>query len=50
VSADTGTGNPALATPEKGARYSAEVTRLAAEFFVELAKADMDDLYTDAKS
>jgi creatinine amidohydrolase len=50
VSADTGTGNPALATPEKGARYSAEVTRLAAEFLVELAKADMDDLYTDAKS
>src|SRR5258708_11124002 len=25
VSADTGTGNPALATPDKGARYAAEV-------------------------
>jgi creatinine amidohydrolase len=48
VSADTGTGNPALATAEKGARYSHEVTRKVADFFVELASADMNDLYTDA--
>ena len=50
VSADTGTGNPALATPDKGARYSAEVTRRTADFLVELASADMGDLYTDAGS
>jgi creatinine amidohydrolase len=50
VSADTGTGNPALATAEKGARYSAEVTRRVAEFLVELAAADLNDLYTDQTS
>ena len=49
VSADTGTGNPALATAEKGARYSSEVTTRVAEFLVELAAADMSDLYTDAE-
>jgi creatinine amidohydrolase len=50
VSADTGTGNPALASAEKGARYSAEVTQHAADFLVELAQADLNDLYTDATS
>ena len=50
VSADTGTGNPALASAEKGARYTEEVTRHAADFLVELAKADVNDLYMDAKS
>ncbi|MEO8337333.1 MAG: creatininase family protein [bacterium] len=50
VSADTGTGNPALATADKGARYSEEVTRHAADFLVDLANADMNDLYVDAKS
>ena len=49
VSADTGTGNPALATAEKGARYSSEVTTRCAEFLVELAAADVSDLYTDAE-
>ena len=48
VSADTGTGNPALASADKGGRYCAEVTRVIAGFFVELAAADLDDLYTDA--
>ncbi len=47
VSADTGTGNPALATREKGERYSADVTRRIADFLVELAAADLDDLYED---
>jgi creatinine amidohydrolase len=50
VSADTGTGNPALATAEKGALYSEQVTQHTAKFLVELAKADVNDLYTDAKS
>ena len=48
VSADTGTGNPTLATAEKGARYSNEVTRQVADFLVELASADVNDLYTHA--
>ena len=48
VSSDTGTGNPALATAEKGARYASEVTRHVAGFLVELAAAKLNDLYTDA--
>lgn len=47
VSADTGTGNPALASAEKGARYSELVTSKVAQFLVELAAADPTDLYTD---
>ena len=50
VSTDTGTGNPALATAEKGARYADEVTRRSADFLVELASADVRDLYSDAGS
>jgi creatinine amidohydrolase len=38
-------GNPALATAEKGARYAAEVTQQVAGFLVELAAADVNDLY-----
>ena len=47
VSADTGVGNPALSTSEKGARYVAEVSAHIADFLVELATADVDDLYVD---
>jgi creatinine amidohydrolase len=47
VSADTGTGNPVLATADKGERYTAEITREVADFLVELASADVNDLYTD---
>jgi creatinine amidohydrolase len=47
ISADTGVGNPALATAEKGARFSADVTKHVADFLVELAAADMNDLYAD---
>jgi creatinine amidohydrolase len=50
ISADTGVGNPALSTAEKGALYSAQVTEHTANFFVELANADVNDLYTDATS
>ena len=45
ISADTGVGNPALATADKGARYAMEVAGHVADFLVELAAADMDDLY-----
>lgn len=47
VSVDTGVGNPALATAEKGERYAAEVSRHVADFLVELAAADLADLYTE---
>jgi creatinine amidohydrolase len=47
VSADTGTGNPALATAEKGRRYADIVTAGFADFLFELSQADPADLYTD---
>ena len=45
VTADTGVGNPAAATPEKGRRCLDDLSRRIAGFLVELAAADPDDLY-----
>lgn len=45
VSADTGIGNPAKATAEKGKKYFETVTEKIAGFVVELAAADVNDLY-----
>lgn len=45
VSADTGVGNPAAATAEKGAAFLEAVTTNIAQFLVELAAADVQDLY-----
>lgn len=45
VTADTGVGDPRRATAEKGARYFEVLTGMLAEFLVELAKTDVDDLY-----
>lgn len=45
VSEDTGVGNPAAASREKGERYSAAVVERLSRFFVDLAAADLDDLY-----
>lgn len=45
VSADTGTGNPRAASAEKGQRYVGAVTRKIADFLVELARADLEDMY-----
>jgi creatinine amidohydrolase len=45
VSADTGTGNPRAASAEKGQRYVEAVTRKLAGFLVELARADLEDMY-----
>jgi creatinine amidohydrolase len=45
VSADTGVGNPAGATAEKGAAFLEAVTTNIAQFLVELAAADPQDLY-----
>lgn len=45
VSEDTGVGNPKKATAEKGKKYLDDVTSKIAEFFVELAECDLEDLY-----
>ena len=45
VSADTGAGDPRKATAEKGSAYFAAVTRLIADFLIELSAADANDLY-----
>nr|WP_293837320.1 creatininase family protein [uncultured Arsenicibacter sp.] len=45
VSEDTGIGNPKQATPEKGERYLEALTSKISELLVELAAADLDDLY-----
>ncbi len=45
VTDDTGVGNPAQATAEKGARFFEAVTQQIGGFLVELASADTEDLY-----
>ena len=42
---DTGVGNPQASTPEKGQRCLDGVAAQMADFLVELADADLDDLY-----
>lgn len=45
VSTDTGIGNPRAASPEKGERYASVVVERLSRFLVELAAANVDDLY-----
>ena len=45
VTADTGVGNPAAATAAKGAAFLQAVTGQLGQFLVELAAADVRDLY-----
>lgn len=45
VTEDTGVGNPALSTPEKGKAFLKDVTKQVSEFLVELEKTDLEDLY-----
>jgi creatinine amidohydrolase len=45
VSADTGTGNPARSTVEKGEKFLIAVTERIAGFLTDLAKTDTNDLY-----
>ena len=45
VTADTGVGDPRLASADKGERYASAVTRRIGEFLVDLAAADPADLY-----
>ena len=45
VTEDTGTGNPAAATAEKGEKFVEAVTERIGSFLVELAAADLKKLY-----
>jgi creatinine amidohydrolase len=45
VSDDTGVGNPAAATPAKGEKFLDAVADRISGFLVDLAAADVDDLY-----
>ena len=45
VTEDTGIGDPRQATSEKGQAYFTDVTRKMADLFLEIAKADLNDLY-----
>ena len=45
VSTDTGVGNPAAATPEKGERYAAVVIERLSRILIDRAAADPDHLY-----
>lgn len=45
ISADTGAGNPMLATKEKGEAYFKSVTQRIGALFFELSKADVNSLY-----
>ncbi|MCJ8164071.1 creatininase family protein [Pontibacter sp. E15-1] len=45
VTEDTGVGNPKKATAEKGARFFEAVTDKMSQLFIDLSKADLDDLY-----
>jgi len=47
VTSDTGVGDPAAATAEKGARYFDDVTARIGRFLIDLAAADPDDLYEE---
>ncbi|MCW8850305.1 MAG: creatininase family protein [Melioribacteraceae bacterium] len=45
VTEDTGIGNPKKATAEKGKKYFNDVTDKVAQLFVEIAEAELSDLY-----
>lgn len=45
VSSDTGTGDPAMATPGRGARFFDAVTERISGFLIELAATDIETLY-----
>jgi len=45
ISEDTGIGNPKKATAEKGKKYLEDVTSKVADFFIEMAECDANDLY-----
>lgn len=50
ISADTGVGDPRAATAEKGKRYAEAVAERIGEFLVELAEADLQNLYGESSA
>ena len=48
VTEDTGVGDPSASNAEKGKAYLEECAKNIAEFFIELAESDLDDMYEDA--
>jgi creatinine amidohydrolase len=50
ISEDTGVGDPSAATAQKGEAFFRAVTERIGGFLVDLAAADMDDLYADDRS
>jgi len=48
ISADTGVGNPAKSTVEKGVRFLEDITDKISEFLVELAESDTNNLYEES--
>jgi len=45
ISEDTGVGNPSAGTADKGARYFEAVVERLGKFLIEIAEADLQDLY-----
>ncbi|MEO5582240.1 MAG: creatininase family protein [Saprospiraceae bacterium] len=45
ISNDTGSGDPSLSTPEKGKKYTDACILEVSKFLIELAKADLKDMY-----
>ncbi|WP_346862688.1 creatininase family protein [uncultured Draconibacterium sp.] len=45
VSEDTGVGNPKKSNAEKGRKFLDDVTKQIADYFIELAECDLNDLY-----
>jgi creatinine amidohydrolase len=45
ITEDTGTGNPSLATKEKGEKYFEALSEKMARLFVDICKSDLKDLY-----
>ena len=45
MTADTGVGDPAAATAAKGAAFLQAITERLSQFLVELAAADVRDMY-----
>lgn len=47
---DTGAGDPRASTNEKGKLYFERITTKVADYFVDLAKTDLADLYVDPRN
>ena len=45
VTKDTGIGDPKASSAEKGERFFKDICQKMAQLFIDLSKADVDDLY-----